>query len=451
MTEPETPLVERTGVLAGDPALLRERDTALGALATVRAPSLAPLVRATAVGDAHALTHLVPADAVELAAVRDVVPLRPGHVVTVLGAVLDALDAVHRAHLAHGGVTAERVLVAADGAVVLAGAGLTWAVPPGQPAGPTAPDDVAAVAVLARGLLGPGSAPPALVLALLRAADPDPLLRPDAADLAATVRDALPAEPLLDLLWLTTAAHGPAAVAVPPSVPVPVAAVADEDRHGPLEAPPAARRPGGTVLRPAARRRSRRGPGLVVGLAAVALPLLAWAALRAPSLAAADQSPPQATALGPSAPASPLATAAPSTSTAVRDPDAAWGRVLARLDALRLRAVTEGSTTLLARAVDPAGSAWADDAALVGRIRRSGAVVTGGALVRTAVEALAVEPSRVRLRVHDIRAAYAVARAGRTERVPARGDRTWEVTLLRSGAGWRIGDVLAVAGTSTGQ
>ncbi|MFN8158163.1 MAG: hypothetical protein U0R68_12140 [Candidatus Nanopelagicales bacterium] len=202
MTEPELPLVERTGVVAGDPASFRERDTALGALTAVRAEGLAPLLRAVPVGDAHALTHLVPSDAVELAALRDRVPLRPGHVVTVLVTVLAALDALNRAHLAHGGVGAERVLVAPDGTAVLAGSGLAWSVPPGSPGGPDPADDLAAVAVLVRRLLGPGSAPPALVVALLRAADPDPAVRPDAASLAATVAAALPAEPLLDLLWL---------------------------------------------------------------------------------------------------------------------------------------------------------------------------------------------------------------------------------------------------------
>lgn len=469
----EHPLVERTGVVAGDPALLRERDTAFGALTTVRSSTLAPLVRAVAVGDAHALTHRVPEGSVDLAALRAAVPLRPGHVVTVLGAVLDALDALHRAHLAHGGVDVERVLVGTDGAAVLAGCGLAWSVPPGAPGGPEPADDVADVAVLARRLLGPGSAPPALVIALLRAADPDPTLRPDAAELAIAVRAALPEEPLLDLLWLSAASPAAPVAAARSSLVAPSRSslVVPDAAGRPGDAPPrpaARRRPEptrpavdagsepspATVLRPPRRRARRRPRASALLVAALALPLVGWGALRLPAGAAAD---PAVAPVGPRPSVPATATRPdpepPAPTRAQIGPAASWVQVLGRLDAQRRRAVVAGSRALLADAVDPAGAAWVADAALVDRVRSSGARVSGGALVPTAVEVIAAAGDRVRLRVRDVRTAYDVARAGVTTHVPERAEATWEVTLVRTStsSGWRIGEVETVARGSIGQ
>ena len=52
---------------------------------------------------------------------------------------------------------------------------------------------------------------------------------------------------------------------------------------------------------------------------------------------------------------------------------------------------------------------------------------------------------RTVLRVVDVRSAYAVTQSGTTTRVPARGRRTWEVTLVRAGERWRIAAVTGVA------
>ena len=117
---------ERTGVVAHDDG--HDPWEALARLARVHGAHLAPLVRVSPVpdGGALALTHLVPVPAVTLAELREQAPLRAGHVVTVALAVTDALAALHDAGLAHGGLTAHAVLVAPDGGVVLAGAGLAW-------------------------------------------------------------------------------------------------------------------------------------------------------------------------------------------------------------------------------------------------------------------------------------------------------------------------------------
>lgn len=182
-------------------------------------------------------------------------------------------------------------------------------------------------------------------------------------------------------------------------------------------------------------------------LAAIALPLVAWSALRLPTGAAADP--------GQAAPSTLTATSATPTPTGVTPtaeattsgtpsapvPPTDWGAVLRALDDLRHRAVVAGSTSRLAAAVDPRGGAWAGDAALVARVRATGARLTGGALVPSAVEALDVGASSVRLRARDVRTAYDVTAGGTTTHVAARPERVWEVTLVRYGTGWRIGDV----------
>lgn len=521
----DLPAVERTCVLGPGAGAPRSTDGALGALALVRHPSLVPLLRSQPAGDGHALTHLVPVGAVPLAELRARTPLRPGHVATVALAVLDALDALHRAGLAHGAVDPAHVLVAPDGRVLLDGAGLAWSVPAGEPGGPTPAEDVAGVALLLRDLLGPGTAPPALVLAALRAADSDPRARPDAVDLAASLRSAVPPEPLLDLLWAAAAA-GAAPLARPPEPwPSPVASApglaardgapgrtardAERDAPGPAQGPvsaaEAAPAPGGprhpedrgvprsgarrSGLRPgrrprrarlssraarppASRLRSRGGTAAVVVLALLALvrvAVLATADAR-PSPVASPGSgrsgssaatvPAQATAViaagsagaalpatsGPSDATAPAAagsagatSAAPASTGPVQALPAGavdWSAVLARLDTGRRAALESGAG--LAEWVDPAGPAYAADQALLARLRASGARLEGGALRRLSVIPMAVDAVQARLRVRDVREAYAVVSGGRRERVAERPARWWWITLRAGAHGWRV-------------
>jgi hypothetical protein len=172
---------------------------------SVESGSLAPLVRMSPLPDGVALTHRLPADSVSLADLRAVAPLRAGHVVTVALAVAEALVDLDEQRLAHGGVSAAQVVVAPDGSVVLAGCGLAWRRPPGDTDGPSVVDDVADLGELVRDLLGAGSSPSSLVLAALRAADPDPGLRPTPLELIALLRRCGRADPLLDVIWGGTA------------------------------------------------------------------------------------------------------------------------------------------------------------------------------------------------------------------------------------------------------
>ena len=187
------PGVERTSVLALDELETHDVRRALVLLAGLRSRTLAPLVRSAAVPGGVALTHRVPGDAVGLASLRADGPLRAGHVLAVGVAVLEALVTLHAARLAHGRVDGESVLVAPDGSVVLAATGAAWVAAPGEPGGPSPADDVAAVGELLRDLLGPGSAPAPLVVAVVRAVDPDLALRPDAAVAARRAAQVRPA------------------------------------------------------------------------------------------------------------------------------------------------------------------------------------------------------------------------------------------------------------------
>jgi hypothetical protein len=121
----------------------------------------------------------------------------------------------------------------------------------------------------------------------------------------------------------------------------------------------------------------------------------------------------------------------------------AWADVLARLDGGRTRALAHGSLAELARWVDPGGAAWVSDAALVRRLRESGAGLVGGGLERLDVVTVGASADRVVLRVRDVRTAYDVVVGSSRTRVPARAARWWEVTLAPSEQGWRVRDVVA--------
>ena len=243
------PCIERVSVLE----TTVDVTAALDRLQEVSAPTLAPLIAWHPLESGVALTHAVPAEAVPLAELRSATPLRSGHVVTVLGAVCEALVALHAAGIVHGAVDADHVLVVPDGSVLLSGCGTAWS-RLGDVDGPQPESDVASAGELVRDLLGAGTATSGLVLAALRAADPDPLLRPDAAALLDAVRRSGRAEPLLDLLWLL--GRGPH--------PERIHRAADDDRAdgAPPERAPAGRlplAPGPSVARPPSVHADPRG------------------------------------------------------------------------------------------------------------------------------------------------------------------------------------------------
>jgi hypothetical protein len=495
----ETPTVERTGVLADDPAAppvtAEQRWHALARLMSVESRCLAPLVRMSPLPDGVALTHRVPLDSVTLASLRAASPLRAGHVLTVALALAEALADLDEHGLAHGGVTGDQVVVAPDGSVVLAGCGLAWRRAPGDVDGPRTLDDVAALGELVRDLLGSGSSPSSLVLAALRAADPDPALRPTPLELTAMLRRCGRADPLLDLIWGGSARRARAAVVVEPSAAPrlridprtalePDHEVAAPDRlvergeqavraeatPRPRTAPP---RRAGAPRRPAARerRRPRRRGGPWVILLVSVLAALALGAVRVGARAMADGPAGEGSAGGavavpatstsdlPTDAAAGTATVVPSQPPATTPGEAAasttgsdvaaggsvvdldrgavstapdWVAVLAAADAGRQRALVAGDATALATWVDPEGSAWTADAALAARVTALGARIEGGALVVLDVRPRHVTASQAVLLVQDRREPYSVTTATGTSNVAARAPRWWQVTLRRT-------------------
>jgi hypothetical protein len=337
--EHETPVVERTGVLADDPTapptVAEQRWHALARLMAVESATLAPLVRMSPLPDGVALTHRLPVDSVPLSALRAASPLRAGHVLTVALAVAEALVDLDEHGLAHGGVSADQVVVGPDGSVVLAGCGLAWRRPPGDVDGPRAVDDVAALGELVRDLLGAGSSPSSLVLAALRAADVDPALRPTPLELTALLRRCGRADPLLDALWGGTTGPARGSVVVEPiarpqlridprtapepdvAAPPPADAVERIVSEGtPTRARSAAARRAGAPPRPGAPRRPatrdrrtprRRGGPWVIVLVSV-LAALALGAVRVGARAMADGSAGTGAGVGAGVAATPVAT-----------------------------------------------------------------------------------------------------------------------------------------------
>lgn len=415
-------MVERTAPGAADPDAVPALARDLDRLAAVQVPVLAPLVRWSASPDGVVLVHRVPDSSVTLDAVRRTGPLRAGHVLAVALAAAEALEALHDAGLAHGGVDLGQVLVAPDGSVVLAGAGLAWRAAPGRLDGPTPDGDVAALGELIRVLLGRGAAPGPLVVAALRACDPDPSMRPSAAVLRDLLRSCGRPESLVDALWQQPAAARPTGAAPRPGgrpTPAPVNAE-----------PPSPRRR--AAARPS-RRISPRTVAVVVLLLAVGA-----ATVRAVGVVGAVASEPAPVTTESPAPTTP---APPPADPASTD----WAAVLAALDAGRRQALEAGDRFALARWIDPAGPAWDRDSALLDRFARSKAEVVGGELVLEQVQVESVDTHRVLLAVRDRRTAYDVTEAGTTTHVPERAAAWWTVTLTPlpalDGDGWRIAEV----------
>lgn len=150
-------------------------------------------------GGRAALCPEVPgADLVTVGTARG--PWGVGEVVTLVGAVAEALAVLHGAGIAHGDVAPGNIVLRSDGLPVLVDllgggdeAGTPgFAAPERATGAATAAGDVHALGALGRHLLGPG-APDRLRALLAEAMDPDPARRPLAAELARRVTEAAPA------------------------------------------------------------------------------------------------------------------------------------------------------------------------------------------------------------------------------------------------------------------
>jgi hypothetical protein len=383
--------------------------------------------------------------------------LDPGEVVTIAAPLAQALAAAHASGLVHGDVTPSNVLFTADGMPLLADLGLARLA--GAPLGavdgtaeyvdpivasggqPDAASDVWALAAVCHhllcgsaphdgdavedvldaaragaraplGLLAP-SAPRPLVSAIEQALQADPALRPTAAELASLIRRSHAAAPVR--LTGGPAAAGPGPDIRPTHV-VHTAPVAD-----PVETPS-----------DGSRRRV-----VVIVAAAVALlsaaACIGWLSGRSGSVQLASVA---AATPGPSA-----SSPAPRVSSVTAGSD--WRVVLDALDRGRAQAFATGDTAHL-RAVYAAGSPLLSaDRVAIERLRSAGQTARG---VRHTVRSATVvsDDGRVAvLRTIDVLAAYDVLDAsGRVvQRSPPREAAAFVVTLVRTGAGWRLQQV----------
>jgi hypothetical protein len=117
-------------------------------------------------------------------------------------------------------------------------------------------------------------------------------------------------------------------------------------------------------------------------------------------------------------------------------------RVLDALDRGRTEALAAGSPARLQEFVT--GTAYAADAALARAMAAASGRLEGGGIRLEEVHELSADTTTAVLRVRDTRAAYAVVLADGRHDVPARGPRTWTVTLVREepASPWRIAEVV---------
>jgi len=467
------PMVEATRVLGlppeiDNPEVLRASlRRAFVILADVESPSLARLCRTSPVGDGVAITHLIPVGAITVDDLRLRAPLRAGHVMSIAIAVAEALVALHGAGLAHGAVRAEHLLVGVDGSVILTATGVAWGALGSELDEPSASGDIAALGHLMRELLGPGSAPAPLVMAALRASDPDPFMRPDAVALLGLLMRAGRSDPVLDLLL-------PARSDAIPELPVSagflasaVTAEGGELTHGPSRDrgghdrwPERGGAALGTVMRPRRiERTNRRAPRHLnvragLGVSALLKGRRAWwitAAVAVVFLLAAHfimaTGRDNAVAIDAAAPSFPTSRTPSESLQAVGlsspadglgvdrvpdEPRVDWATVLDYADTGRLAAISTGSPEALRDFVEPTGTAWAADIALLERIRSSKATIEGGELVIEQIDPIRIDATSAVLRVRDRRAAYQLVVDGVRTDVPPRTARWWTITLRRS-------------------
>ena len=488
-------LVGVTGIAARD--RLR-REAAL--LAGVEHPHVVRLRAVAGDGDAMVLVLDLAAGGSLAALLASRVRLSPGEVVTIAVPLAEALAAAHARGVVHGDVTPANVLFTADGRPVLGDLGVSRLVgaPAGRPHGTAGyldpsgdlgpAGDVHGLAATCLAALagqapydgmgarraGPLAAGP-LPAVLERALDPDPSLRPSAAELAASVFDAARAEPVRLVTGdpATTACGGAGGGAdLAPELPVthPVARpVGSPGAPGAGAAAPRAARPraGGRHARagvPVGRRLARGWrAGLTAllgatGLAMAAVTGIAWAGadseppagVTASTHAAASAAQPAAAASTPASSADPSRPSPPAVEPSNAATPANWAAVLDRLDRARARAFATGDLDLLNRVHAPGSPTLARDRASLAALLRAGLRAEG---LRLRLHAVSVVGSQraggapagpVTLRVEDSMTGYRLVSVDGTvvaER-PDRARAAWTVTLRRSPGGWSIAQVL---------
>lgn len=405
---------ERLLPVPADPDARELLSQRLARLARVEGAHLAPLRQVREVVDGFVLVHDEPQDAGPLSSLP---PGEPTAEVLALGlALVQALAALHASGLAHGAVGPDSVLVGPGSAVTLTAAGACWGADP-----PRTTDDVAGLGRLLLDLLDTASIGSPLALLLVRAVDPEPLVRPRLAVLGAALERAAQPEPVRPVL------RDPAADRL---------AVAFRDAETPsadLRPPAAPRRHARSRSERSARIRLPRIPHARVPWRGVVL-LVVWCV----GVVMLVQG---AVGLWRTRTVATTSSTAPTESVAAVD----WRDVVTRLDAARRAAIDSGSTATLAEVVDPEGPAYAHDVATLQARARAGLTLLGADVTVTAVTVLDEQPDRVVLEVTDTRDRWELRDSEGTVVATgeARGPQTWRVVLNRDVGRWHYDEVMA--------
>lgn len=473
LTEPAFPALDPADgrgerqVLCVVPDDAARRDRArrrLARVAALGAPHLCPLRRIHECPEGFRVTYDVPSGGTTWGELTSQTEPSVAETVGVGLAVCLALQALHGIGVTHGAVTADRVLIGRYGSVELTDAG---ALAPGDGGGAvTMAADVAGLAALLAAGLRPGSVGSDLALLLVRAADPDPALRPAVAEIAMALErqcspepvslDPTPLDPtLLDPTPLEPVPLKPAADApgapepAAPDLPDPGAAVASgQAPAGRLVAllRPALRRAGAPRRQRSVRGRHRAavGPTALRRLALVGALVLGLLLITRGAAGLLRERPVADAA--PNAPAPTESTAheasAPSTAPPADDAVVQWTAVVRRLDDGRVAAMAAGSATALAEVVDPDGPAFARDLETLRARQAAGLRVDGGRLAVRVVRSVSVSASEVTVDLSDERGSYRLLDRGGAVvlSVPARTLAAWRVVLTEYGGSWRIYD-----------
>jgi eukaryotic-like serine/threonine-protein kinase len=349
--------------------------------------------------------------------------LSPGEVAAVALGVGRALAALHAAGRSHGSVGAAAVLLGPGARPLLDGRALARPAAPGHGIG----EDVRALGALLTDLLGgPGRVPAELRTALSAATDPDPRLRPDAADLSRQVVAGVPPEALR---LVAGDAQGARRSWV---------GGGNERTGRAVQVRSRARTHVGSPGRISPRALLWPACAAVGALTLAVLAGTAWARFSGPQPVGGSVSPLPVAAATAAGHRGGAATATLAVSTA------SWVQVLAELDLRRAAAFASADGTVLAVVDAPGSAALRADQAVVRALTAGDLRVRGYRLGILGVRPLRVAAAEALLSVRDVRSAYQVL-AGGTLVVasrPARASSDWVVDLVRVGGRWLVRVVL---------
>lgn len=403
-----------------------------------RHPHAVPVTDVVAAGRCVALVSPAP-PALTLAAFCAGRPvLDPGEVVTIGLPVARVLAAAHDRDIVHGDLDPVDITIDAHGQPALAGLGV--AALSGAGVAPT--DDVHALALILRSLLGDDAGPRAEAIrgALSAALSGHPAARPEAAELAGLLSLTCPAQPLR----------------LPPVEPVRRTPAPASGRHGALRHRPSATAVTAAlgvlgllllVLAAPLLRSGHRGGSIAadVGSGSPGAPTAVPSATGDPRTASAAPTAPASPAT-PLAPAAPAPTGSPAVERSVPSP-IEWQRILQRLVDARDRAFGTLDPAALGGADIPGSSAAAVDGDRLAALRRAKVHASGLTSTVTGVVRTAAGERAAVLSFEESTGPYDLVTAARTvvERRPAQAAQRWSATLVRGPRGWRTAVVEPVA------